>query len=132
MIASVGLLPGLHEVRSAIAQASPGWIVAAAGIQLVGIGGAVVFVQLVFSDEPERLTWKMGGAQQAANALLPTAGSTLVGYWTLSSVGWDAERFAGRAAVMIIAPAAPNVLAIIVIGLGMGLEACSQARKIGG
>lgn len=90
-------------------------------IQLVGIMGAVVFVQLVFADEPHRLTWKMRGAQQAGNAVLPTAGSTAVGYWTLSSVGWGAARFAERAAVMIIAPAVPNFVVIIVLGLAMGL-----------
>jgi hypothetical protein len=78
-------------------------------------------VQLVFADEAHRLTWKMGGAQQAGNAVLPTAGSTAVGYWTLSSVGWGAARFAERAAVMIIAPAVPNFLFIVLLGLGMGL-----------
>ena len=121
VIAVIATLPGLSGVRSAIAGASPGWVLAAAGIQAVGIIGAVVFVELVFADVPHRLTWKMGGAQQAANALMPTAGSTLVGYWTLSSIGWGAERFAERTAVLIVAPAAPNVIAIIVIGLGMGL-----------
>jgi uncharacterized membrane protein YbhN (UPF0104 family) len=80
-----------------------------------------VFVQLVFSDEPHRLTWKMGGGMQAANAVLPTGGGTLVSYWTLSSIGWRAEPFAERTAVMIIASAAPNLLAVIVVGLGMGL-----------
>jgi uncharacterized membrane protein YbhN (UPF0104 family) len=120
-IGLVALLPGLSGVRAAIGNASPAWVLAATGIQLVGVAGAVVFVQLVFSDEPHRLTWRMGGAQQGANAVLPTAGSTLVGWWTLSSVGWDAKRFAERTAIMIIAPATPNVLAIIVIGLGMGL-----------
>jgi uncharacterized membrane protein YbhN (UPF0104 family) len=120
-IGIIALLPGLSGMRSAIADASPAWVAAAAGIQLAGFVGAVVFVQLVFSDEPHRLTWKMGGAQQGANAVLPTAGSTAVGYWTLSSVGWKLERFAERTAVMIIAPAAPNVLLIIVIGIGMGL-----------
>ena len=59
--------------------------------------------------------------ERAANALMPTASDTLVDYWTLSSVGWRAEPSAERTAVMIIAPAAPNVLAIIVVGLGMGL-----------
>jgi uncharacterized membrane protein YbhN (UPF0104 family) len=120
-IGVVGLVPGLSGVRSAIGNASVPWVLAAAGIQLVGVAGAVVFIQLVFSDEPHRLTWKMGGGMQAANAVLPTAGSTLVSYWTLSSVGWGVGRFAERTAVMIIAPATPNVLAIIVIGLGMGL-----------
>jgi uncharacterized membrane protein YbhN (UPF0104 family) len=89
---------------------------------LVSIAGAVVFVQLVYADVPQRLTWKMGGAQQAANAVLPTAGSTAVSYWTLSAIGWGVERFAERAAVMIIAPTAPNVLLVIVVGLGMGLH----------
>jgi hypothetical protein len=44
----VAFLPGLEGVRSAIAAASGGWVVAAAVIQLVAIAGAVVFVQLVF------------------------------------------------------------------------------------
>jgi uncharacterized membrane protein YbhN (UPF0104 family) len=118
----VSLVPGLSGVRSAIGGALPGWIIGAAGIQLIGIAGAVVFVQLVYADVPQRLTWKMGGAQQAADALLPTAGSTAVSYWTLSSIGWGVERFAERAAVMIIAPAAPNVLLVIILGLGMGLH----------
>jgi uncharacterized membrane protein YbhN (UPF0104 family) len=124
----IALLPGLSGVKSAIEGASPGWILAAAAIQLVGIAGAVVFVQLVYYDEPHRLTWKMGGGQQAANAVLPTAGSTAVGYWTLSSVGWGARRFAERAAVMIIAPAVPNIVLIIVLGLGMGLRIFAGPR----
>ncbi|MGN6170775.1 MAG: lysylphosphatidylglycerol synthase transmembrane domain-containing protein, partial [Solirubrobacteraceae bacterium] len=119
--AVLALVPGLGTVRSAISGASPGWVLAGAGVQLVGICGAVVFVTLVFADVSGRLTWKMGGAQQAANAVLPTAGSTGVGYWTLSSIGWGLKRFAERTAVLIIAPAAPNVLLIIVLGLGMGL-----------
>jgi len=45
----------------------------------------------------------------------------LVSYWTLSSVGWHAEPFAERTAVMIIASAAPNLLAVIVVGLGIGM-----------
>ncbi len=120
-IGVISLLPGLGGVRSAIAAASGGWVAGAAAIQLVGIAGAVVFVQLVFSDVPQRLTWKMGGAQMAANVVLPTAGNTAVGYWTLSSIGWGLERFAERTAVMIIAPTAPNVLLMILFGLGMGL-----------
>src|SRR6516225_130203 len=120
-IGVVGLLPGLSGVRSAIESASVGWVLAAAAIQMVGTAGAIVFVQLVFCDEPHRLTWKMGGAMQAANAVLPTGGGTLVSYWTLSSVGWRPEPFAERTAVMIIASAAPNLLAVIVVGLGIGL-----------
>jgi uncharacterized membrane protein YbhN (UPF0104 family) len=117
----ITLLPGLDGVRSAIAAASGWWVAAAAGIQLAGIAGAVVFVQLVFADVPKRLTWKMGGAQLAANVLMPTAGNTAVGYWTLRSIGWKLEPFAERTAVMLIAPTAPNVLLIVLFGLGMGL-----------
>jgi uncharacterized membrane protein YbhN (UPF0104 family) len=117
----VAFLPGLEGVRSAIAAASAGWVVAAAVIQLVAIAGAVVFVQLVFADVPRRLTWKMGGAQMAANVILSTAGNTAVGYWTLSSIGWRLEPFAERTAVLIIAPTAPNVLLISLFGFGMGI-----------
>jgi uncharacterized membrane protein YbhN (UPF0104 family) len=121
VVGIIALVPGLSGVRSAIAGASPAWVAAAAGLQFIGIAGAVVFVQLVFSDVVHPLTWKMGGAQQAANAVLPTAGSTGVSYWVLSSIGWKLAPFAERTAVMIIAPAAPNVLLIIIVGLGMGL-----------
>ena len=121
----LALLPGLDGLRSALAEASAGWLVAGAGIQLVAVISAVVFVQLVFADVPERLTWKMGGAQQAANAVLPTAGSTGVGYWTLSSIGWAPSRFAERQAVMIVAPAAPNFILIVLLGIGMGLGVLS-------
>jgi uncharacterized membrane protein YbhN (UPF0104 family) len=117
----MALLPGLGGLRAAVANASLAWVAAASGLQVVAVAGAVVFVQLVFADVPERLTWKMGGAQQAANAVMPTAGGTAVSYWTLSSIGWGAERFAERTAVMIIAPAAPNFLLLIVVGVGMGL-----------
>jgi uncharacterized membrane protein YbhN (UPF0104 family) len=121
VVGVVGLLPGFDEVRETIAAASAAWVAGAAAIQLAGIAGAVLFVQLVFADVPHRLTWKMGGAQMAANVLLPTAGSTAVGYWTLSSIGWGLQPFAERTAVMIIAPTAPNILLIGVFGLGMGL-----------
>ena len=40
-IGVVGLLPGLSGVRSAIGSASPGWVLAAAGIQMVGTAGGV-------------------------------------------------------------------------------------------
>jgi uncharacterized membrane protein YbhN (UPF0104 family) len=118
----IALLPGLDGVRSAVTDASGAWVGAAAAIQLAGVVGAVVFVQLVFADVPGRLTWKMGGAQMAANVVMPTAGNTAVGYWTLTSIGWKLEPFAERTAVLIIAPTAPNVLLIIVFGLGMGLH----------
>jgi uncharacterized membrane protein YbhN (UPF0104 family) len=120
-VALIALLPGLSGVKSAIEGASPGWVAAAVGLQFVGLAGSVVFVQLVFADVAHPLTWRMGGAQQSANALLPTAGSTAVGYWTLTSIGWGTRRFAERTAVMIIAPAAPNIILIVIVGLGMGI-----------
>jgi uncharacterized membrane protein YbhN (UPF0104 family) len=121
---AVGILaavPGLSGVRSAISGASPGWILAAIGIQLLGVAGAVVFVQAVFDELPRRLSWWQGWGMQGANAVLPTAGSTGVSFWSVSSLGWATYRFLERTAVMIIAPAAPNILLIIVFGVGMGL-----------
>lgn len=115
------LLPGLSGVRSAIAGASGWWILAAVGIQVVALAGAVVFVQAVFEELPRRLSWWQGWGMQGANAVLPTAGSTGVSFYSVHAVGWKTYRFAERTAVMIIAPAVPNLLVIIVIGVGMGL-----------
>jgi uncharacterized membrane protein YbhN (UPF0104 family) len=124
IVVAVGILaavPGLSGVRSAIAGASPGWILAAVGIQLVGVAGAVVFVQAVFDELPRRLSWWQGWGMQGANAVLPTAGSTGVSFWSVSAIGWTTYRFLERTAVMIIAPAAPNIVLIIVFGAGMGV-----------
>jgi uncharacterized membrane protein YbhN (UPF0104 family) len=117
----IALVPGLSGVRSAISSASPGWVAVAFAIQLVGLAGAVVFVQAVFDELPRRLTWWQGWGMQGANAVLPTAGSTGVSYWTVNALGWSTYQFAERTAVMIIAPAAPNLVLIIVFGVLMGL-----------
>ena len=119
-VALMAFLPGLGGLRSALADVSLAGVSVAAAAQLVAVAGAVVFVQLVFADVPHRLTWKMGGAQQAANAVIPTAG---IRGQLLDA---DVDRlgrgpFAERTAVMIIAPAAPNFLLLIAVGLGMGL-----------
>jgi hypothetical protein len=58
---------------------------------------------------------------QGANAVPPTAGSTGVSFWSVNALGWTTYRFLERTAVMIIAPAVPNILLIIVFGAGMGL-----------
>jgi uncharacterized membrane protein YbhN (UPF0104 family) len=124
-IGIIALVPGLSGVGPAIRSASAGWVLLAAGIQLAGLAGAVLFVQLVFRDVAKPLTWRMGGGMQAGNAIMPTAGSTGVSYWTLSSIGWGTQRFAERTAVMIIAPAAPNAILIIIVGILMGLGVVS-------
>jgi len=95
-VAIIALVPGLSGVWPAIQSASTGWVVAAVGIQLVGLAGAVLFVQLVFRDVPHNLTWRMGGGMQAANSIMPTAGSTGVSYWTLNSIGWSAGSPSAR------------------------------------
>jgi uncharacterized membrane protein YbhN (UPF0104 family) len=120
-IGIIALVPGLSGVRSAISGASPGWVAVALVIQLVGLTGAVVFVQAVFDELPRRLTWWQGWGMQGANAVLPTAGSTGVSYWTVNAVGWSTYQFAERTAVMIIAPAAPNLVLIMGFGVLMGL-----------
>ena len=121
LVGIIALLPGLSGVRSALAGASPTWILAACVIQLVGVAGAVVFVQAVFDELPRRLSWWQGWGMQGANAVLPTAGSTGVSFWSVNALGWTTYRFLERTAVMIIAPAAPNLVLIIVFGAGMGL-----------
>jgi hypothetical protein len=120
-IGIIALVPGLSGVRSAISSASPGWVAVALVLQLVGLTGAVVFVQAVFDELPRRLTWWQGWGMQGANAVLPTAGSTGVSYWTVNALGWSNYQFAERTAVMIIAPAAPNLVLIMVFGVLMGL-----------
>src|SRR5262249_39471674 len=64
----VAALPGLSGVRSAISGASPGWILAACAIRLLGVAGAVVFV-LLAGPADWWLTWL-----PAVIALLVVAG----------------------------------------------------------
>jgi hypothetical protein len=94
LVVLLSTLPGFSGIRSALAGASPGWVVAALIFQPVSTIGAVVFVQEVFVKLPKRLSWWQGCGQQGANAVLTTTASTAVSYLSVHSVGWDTYRFA--------------------------------------
>ena len=93
LVGIVAAVPGLPGVRSAVAGASSAWVLAAFGVQLLGVAAAIVFVQAVFDELPRRLSWWQGWGQQGANAVLPTAGSTgsATGAWTRSTA-WRSAR----------------------------------------
>jgi uncharacterized membrane protein YbhN (UPF0104 family) len=71
------------------------------------------------------MTWRMSGeiglAELGANAVVPTggAGGLALGAWALRRGGMDPDRIARRSVAFFFLTSVPNVVGVIVIGIGL-------------
>jgi uncharacterized membrane protein YbhN (UPF0104 family) len=73
---AVTSLPGLADVRDRLSGASPGWLAAAAFLQLASCLAFVAAFRGVFCHRlPWRLSYEVGMAAQGTNVLLPSGGA---------------------------------------------------------
>ena len=87
---AVAALPGLGEVRAQLSDASPGWLVLAALLQVGSCLACVVAFRSVFCRRmPWRLSYEIAIAAQGTNVLLPSggAGGLAVAAWALRKTG---------------------------------------------
>lgn len=112
-----------HGVTAKLHHASPWWLIGAVGLELLSCLGYVVFFQQVFYRGPRRLTARIAWAELAANAVMPAggAGGLGLGGWLLHAKGMPTRKIARRSVVVFLATSAVNVVALILIGLGMFL-----------
>ncbi len=122
--AVISLVPGLASLRSRFAHAEPGWLVAGAALKVLsGISYVAVF-RAVFC---QRMSWRMsseiGFSELGANAVVPTggAGGLALGAWALNRSGMDGERIARRSVAFFLLTSVPNVVGVIVLGLGLAV-----------
>src|SRR3984957_1706877 len=124
VIAIVTLLPGLDGLRTRLSHAQPGWLLLGVGLKVLSGLGYVAVFRMVFC---RRMTWRVsfqiGMSELGANALFPTggAGGLALGAWALRRGGMPASEIARRTVAFFLLSSLPNVLGVIVLGIGLGL-----------
>lgn len=123
---AVASLPGLGEVRDRLGDATPGWLVAALGFQVVScLAFVVVFRGVYCRRMPWRLSYDLGMAAQGTNALLPAGGASglALGGWALTKTGMPTDHVARRTVALYVLTSAVNFLTVALAGglLALGI-----------
>jgi uncharacterized membrane protein YbhN (UPF0104 family) len=122
VIAVISLVPGLAGLRSRFARAQWEWLVLGAAFKLLsGLAYVAVFRAVFCSSMSWRLSGEIGMSELGANAVIPTggAGGLALGAWALRRAGMDTDRIARRSVAFFFLTSVPNVLGVIILGLGM-------------
>jgi uncharacterized membrane protein YbhN (UPF0104 family) len=125
---AVTSLPGLGDVRARLADASPGWLVAAMALEIASCLACVVVFRGVFCRRlPWRLSYDVALAAQGTNVLLPSggAGGLAVAAWALRRTGMPAERIGRRTVAFYLLTSVVNFATAAVAGalLALGILA---------
>lgn len=126
VIAIVTLLPGLGSLRSRLSHAKPEWLLLGVGLKVLsGLGYVAVFRMIFCRRMTWRVSYQIGMSELGANALFPTggAGGLALGAWTLRRGGMKGSEIARRTVAFFLLTSVPNVVGVIVIGLGLATGA---------
>jgi uncharacterized protein (TIRG00374 family) len=121
-VAVVTLVPGLESLRARFAHARWQWLALGALLKLLsGLSYVAVFRAVFCTRMSWRLSSQIGLAELGANAVVPTggAGGLALGAWALRRKGIDGDRIARRSVAFFLLTSVPNVLGVIVIGIGL-------------
>jgi uncharacterized membrane protein YbhN (UPF0104 family) len=112
-------LPGLGDVRSRFADASPGWVALALLLEVGSVVSFVVVFRGVFCARmPWGFTAQVGLSEQAANVLLPAggAGGLALGAWALNRAGMPTGHIARRTVAFFLITSSMNFICIVLAG----------------
>ncbi len=126
VVAVVTLLPGLGSLRTRLSHAKPAWLVLGVGLKfLSGLGYVAVFRMIFCRRMSWRVSYQVGMSELGANALFPTggAGGLALGAWALKRGGMDGAEIARRTVAFFLLTSVPNVLGVIILGLGLATGA---------
>jgi uncharacterized protein (TIRG00374 family) len=124
VVVVVTLLPGLGTLRSRLSHAKPEWLLLGVALKLLsGVGYVAVFRAIFCRRMSWRVSYQIGMSELGANALIPTggAGGLALGAWALKRGGMQAEDIARRTVAFFLLTSVPNVLGVIVLGLGLAV-----------
>jgi uncharacterized protein (TIRG00374 family) len=122
VIACVTLLPGLGTLRARLEHAKLEWLLLGVALKLLsGVGYVAVFRMIFCRRMTWRVSYQIGMAELGANAVFPTggAGGLALGAWALKRGGMQAEEIARRTVAFFLLTSVPNVLGVIVLGIGL-------------
>jgi uncharacterized protein (TIRG00374 family) len=120
--ALVVLMPGLGEVRDSLSGAQPGWLAAAAVLQLGSCLSYVIAFRAVFCRRMSwRTSYEIGMSELAANSLLSVggAGGLALGAWILRRGGVPPGQIGRRTVAFFLLTSLANVTALILAGAGL-------------
>ena len=123
-LAAVGVLvgvivltgPGLGDLRTQVARASPGWLALGVGLEVLSALSYVVIFRAVFCPRMDwRLSYQIGMAEQGANSVLSVsgAGGLALGAWALRRGGMSAEHIGRKTVAFFFLTSLANVAAVI-------------------
>ena len=113
------LAPGLGDVRKALADAAPGWILMGIALEVASCLSYVLMFRPVFCNKmPWRRSLQIGLAEVATGSILPAsgAGGLALGAWVLHRGGMPAERIARRSVAFFLIKSSVNFVAVALIG----------------
>jgi uncharacterized protein (TIRG00374 family) len=116
IVALVVLGPGLGSLRRRLQHASPGWLVAGVGLEILSALSYVVIFRAVFCPRMSwRLSYQIGMAEQGANSVLSVsgAGGLALGAWALRRGGMSTEHIARRTVAFFFLTSLANVGGVI-------------------
>jgi len=122
VVAAVTLLPGLGQLRTRLAQASPAWLAVGVVLKVLSGLGYVVIFRMVFCRRMSwRVSFQVGFAELGANALFPTggAGGLALGAWALRRGGMAGREIARRTVAFFLLTSVPNVVGVFLLGIGL-------------
>lgn len=121
-VAVITLVPGLASLRSRFAHGNAAWLSVGATLKLLsGLSYVAAFRGIFCRGMSWRLSSQIGLSELGANAVLPTggAGGLALGAWALHRAGMDGGRIARRSVAFFFLTSLPNVLGVVIIGLGL-------------
>jgi uncharacterized protein (TIRG00374 family) len=124
VVAVITLVPGLAGLRSRFAHADPAWLLVGCLLKVLSGLSYVAAFRAVFCRRMRwRLSAEIGLAELGANAIVPTGGvgGLALGVWALRRAGMDADHIARRTVAFFFLTSVPNVVGVIVLGLGMAV-----------
>ncbi|HWX96538.1 MAG TPA: lysylphosphatidylglycerol synthase domain-containing protein [Solirubrobacteraceae bacterium] len=124
VVAVITLVPGLASLRDRFSHAQPGWLVLGCVLKVLsGLSYVAVFRSVFCRRLSWRLSTEIGLSELGANAVVPTGGvgGLALGAWALRRAGMGTDRIARRSVAFFFLTSVPNVVGVIVLGLGMAL-----------
>jgi uncharacterized membrane protein YbhN (UPF0104 family) len=132
-VALITLVPGFAQLRSRFANGDPGWLALGAVLKVLsGLSYVAVFRSVFCRRMSWSLSTQIGLSELGANAVIPTggAGGLALGAWALHRGGMDGARIARRSVAFFFLTSLPNVLGVVIIGLGLALGAFSGQASL--
>jgi hypothetical protein len=107
--------PGLGQLRSEVTHASPGWLIAGVGLEVLSALSYVVIFRAVFCPRMSwRLSYQIGMSEQAANSVLSVSGTggLALGAWALRRDGMSAENIGRKSVAFFFLTSLANVAGV--------------------